>query len=146
MPLKRPQEEMLLCISPGFPLVAKIYPYDATVLLLKENGNSIFDWLTSSSPDYDKEELLEELASFVLADLQISEMFMKVSTHFTQLSLLYPQKTLENLWFSDVIRRYRKKPVAWNGLRGINNILKALHCSMQELWTKIFYCLGKGVS
>ena len=94
MPLKRPQEEMLLCISPGFPLVAKIYPYDATVLLLKENGNSIFDWLTSSSPDYDKEELLEELASFVLADLQISEMFMKVSTHFTPVVSSIPPENI----------------------------------------------------
>ena len=28
----------------------------------------------------------------------------------------YPLKTSENLWFSDVFRGYRKRPVAWNGL------------------------------
>ena len=28
---------------------------------------------------------------------------------------LYPLKT-ENLWFSDVFKRYRKRPVTWNGL------------------------------
>ena len=26
----------------------------------------------------------------------------------------YPQKTSENLWFSDIFRAYRKKSVAWN--------------------------------
>ena len=32
-----------------------------------------------------------------------------------------PLKTSENLWFSDVFRGYRKRPVAWNGLRvGLN--------------------------
>ena len=29
---------------------------------------------------------------------------------------LYPLKTWENLWFSDVFRGHRKRPVAWNGL------------------------------
>ena len=29
--------------------------------------------------------------------------------------ILYPLKTLENLWFFDVFREYRKRPVAWNG-------------------------------
>ena len=29
---------------------------------------------------------------------------------------LCPLKTSEKLWFSDVFRRYRKRPVAWNGL------------------------------
>ena len=29
---------------------------------------------------------------------------------------LFPLKTLENLWFSDVFRGYRKRTVAWNGL------------------------------
>ena len=31
---------------------------------------------------------------------------------------LYPLKTSENPWFSDVFRRYGKRPVAWNGLHG----------------------------
>ena len=30
---------------------------------------------------------------------------------------LYPLKTENVLWFSDVIRGYRKRPVAWNGLK-----------------------------
>ena len=29
---------------------------------------------------------------------------------------LYPLKTSENLWFSDVFKDYRKRPDAWNGL------------------------------
>ena len=29
---------------------------------------------------------------------------------------LYPLKKSENLWFSNVFRGYRKRPVAWNGL------------------------------
>ena len=29
---------------------------------------------------------------------------------------LYLLKTSENIWFSDVFRGYRKRPVAWNGL------------------------------
>ena len=27
---------------------------------------------------------------------------------------LYPLKTSENLWFSDIFRGYRKRPLAWN--------------------------------
>ena len=30
--------------------------------------------------------------------------------------LLYPHKTSANLWFSDVFRGYKKRPVAWNEL------------------------------
>ena len=38
-------------------------------------------------------------------------------THFMPLVFfLYPLKTSENLWLSDVFRGYRKRPVAWNGL------------------------------
>ena len=29
---------------------------------------------------------------------------------------LYPLKTSEKLWFSDIFRVYRKRPMAWNGL------------------------------
>ena len=32
----------------------------------------------------------------------------------------YPLKTSENIWFSDVFRGYRKRPVAWNRLRSKN--------------------------
>ena len=27
----------------------------------------------------------------------------------------YPLKISENLWFSDLLRVYQKRPVAWNG-------------------------------
>ena len=37
------------------------------------------------------------------------------SFHATCL-FLYPLKTSENLWFSDVPREYKKRPMAWNGL------------------------------
>ena len=30
--------------------------------------------------------------------------------------ILYPLKTSENLWFSDIFRGYRERPVTWNGL------------------------------
>ena len=32
-------------------------------------------------------------------------------------AFLYPLKTLENLWFSDVFWGYRKRILVWNGLR-----------------------------
>ena len=35
---------------------------------------------------------------------------------------LYPLKTLENLWFPDVFRGYRRSPVAWNGLSSLKQI------------------------
>ena len=34
--------------------------------------------------------------------------------------VLYPRKTSENQRFSDILRKYRKRPVAWYGLRKIN--------------------------
>ena len=38
-------------------------------------------------------------------------------THFLPpISFLYPLKTLENLWYSDVFRGYQKGSVGWNGL------------------------------
>ena len=42
-------------------------------------------------------------------------LFVFNSFHVTSL-FLYPLKTSENLWFSDVLREYRKKYVTWNGL------------------------------
>ena len=52
--------------------------------------------------------------------IMLSEKLVQKSaylTHFMPMvSLLYPLKTSENWGFSDVFRRYRKKPAAWNGL------------------------------
>ena len=36
---------------------------------------------------------------------------------------LYSLKTLENLWFSDVFRGYRKRPVTSNGLMRATNLI-----------------------
>ena len=41
----------------------------------------------------------------------------KTSWNFIDPFHLYPLKTSENQRFSDVFRGYRKKPVAWNGLK-----------------------------
>ena len=35
--------------------------------------------------------------------------------HVTSL-FQYPLKSLEKIWFFDVFRRHRKRPVVWNGL------------------------------
>ena len=43
------------------------------------------------------------------------KMFMMDPFHANDL-FLYPLKTSENLWFSDVFRGYRKRPMARNGL------------------------------
>ena len=36
---------------------------------------------------------------------------------------LYPLKTSENFWFSDVFKGYRKRQVAWIGLKLLKLIL-----------------------
>ena len=43
-------------------------------------------------------------------------LYCSLSTFHATGLLLYPLKTSENLWFSDVFRGYRKGPVTWNGL------------------------------
>ena len=50
---------------------------------------------------------------------------------------LYPLKTSENLWFSDVFRGYRMRPVSWNAL---NMIWRPL----SVYWKKL--CFSKLVS
>ena len=50
---------------------------------------------------------------------------------------LYTLKTSENLWFSDVFREYRERPVSWNRLR---KYVKQVYLSCSNL--PIFrYCL-----
>ena len=52
--------------------------------------------------------------------IMLSEKLAQKSAHLTYfmplVSLLYPLKTSENRGFSDIFRRYRKKPAARNGL------------------------------
>ena len=47
--------------------------------------------------------------------------FQLINLFHTDDIYLYPPKTSENLWFSDVFRGYRKRPVAWNVLIGLNH-------------------------
>ena len=47
--------------------------------------------------------------------------FSLINPFYATILFLYPMKTSEKLWFSDVSWGYRKRPKTWNGLR-INNI------------------------
>ena len=53
---------------------------------------------------------------------------------------LYPLETLKNLWFPDVFRGYKKRPMVWNGLNFNNitsliswNVLTTLHLSKHKV-------------
>ena len=48
---------------------------------------------------------------------------------------LYPLKTSENQRFSDVFKRYRKRPIAWNGL-------KKFRKNVKKSWELVFLLLG----
>ena len=58
--------------------------------------------------------------------------------HFTGL-FLCPLKTLENLWFSDVCRGHKKKPVAWNGWNFVLQYF-AIHY-LRSNYRKTFRCM-----
>ena len=51
--------------------------------------------------------------------------------------ILYPLKTSENLWFSDIFRGYRKRPVAWNGLTQIR-LLPFVNLEFLQLLVGVF--------
>ena len=48
---------------------------------------------------------------------------------------LYPLKTSENLWFSNVFRGYRKRPVAWFGLM----MIKSNRASLNQVKLDVFW-------
>ena len=54
----------------------------------------------------------------------------------------YPLKTSENLWFSDVFRRYQKRSVAWNGLSSPDTILRTYRF-LQLLFLQILPKIAK---
>ena len=54
-------------------------------------------------------------SSFVFSRKKITTRYSINTSHATGL-FLQPLKRSENLWFSDVFRRHRKRPVAWDGL------------------------------
>ena len=51
---------------------------------------------------------------------------------------LYPLKTSENFWFSDVFRGYRERPVSWNGLMDLK-LLKSKKLQSLIPWSKRTY-------
>ena len=61
----------------------------------------------------------------------LHSLLTKVKSQFVNLChttglFLHPPKTSENQRFSDVSRRYRKKPMSWNGFIMLKLILKPL--------------------
>ena len=78
-----------------------------------------------------------------------------VSTHFMPLvSFDPPLKTLENQRFSAVFSGYRKRPVAWNGLKSTDDLNKVIHqidrkwtvTPFRNIYSKIWvgFCLNTG--
>ena len=50
---------------------------------------------------------------FIESFTQVLGIFFSINSFYTTGLYLYPLKTSENLWFSDVFRRYRKRPVGF---------------------------------
>ena len=49
--------------------------------------------------------------------------FVNINPFHTNVPFLYPLKTLENLWFSDVFRGYRNGTLAWKVLTHFSPVL-----------------------
>ena len=56
-----------------------------------------------------------------------------ISSFHANAPFLYPLKTSENIWFSDVFREYRNETLAWNGL-----IQKAFSGWYRKIFTETF--------
>ena len=54
---------------------------------------------------------------------------------------LYLPKTSVNLWFSNVFREYRKRPVTWNGLMSVNNSFEIVYWTQSSRKFDIFCCV-----
>ena len=63
-------------------------------------------------------------------------LFCFVNTFHATGLFLYPLKTSENLWFSDVFEGYRKRLVAWNGLIWERNL------NSYDFVFLLLFCLG----
>ena len=73
------------------------------------------------------EEILDEKFHFLCQKIVSMRNILLSTLNFRQYTFInpfhatglfwYPLKTSENLWFSDVFRGYRKRPVARNGLK-----------------------------
>ena len=51
-----------------------------------------------------------------LTQFYITAQSIRINSFHTNVPFLYPLKTLENLWFSDVFRGYRNGIWSWDGL------------------------------
>ena len=56
--------------------------------------------------------------------LVVLKPFLLVNTFHATGLFLHAQKKSESLWFSDVYRGYRKRPVTWNGLNKGNQLFR----------------------
>ena len=71
---------------------------------------------TCHTPSPNPKKIKTKNATFVV-NLSRKFLFHLPFNSFRAIGLfLYPPKTSQTLWFSDVFRGYRKRPVAWDGL------------------------------
>ena len=54
--------------------------------------------------------------SIFFLDVRLNQIKNLINPFYATGLFLYPRKTSENLWFSDVFKGYKKRPVAWNVL------------------------------
>ena len=86
------------------------------VELLKLNRQSyIFFWneINFTFSSFVNKMDIPDVILFILAAVVG---YVNVLTHFMLMFLLFPLKTSEHFWFSDVFKGYRKVTLTWNGL------------------------------
>ena len=100
--------------------------------VLEQSRNRIPDkwciihaFLLISTPDI-RLTLLFQKQPHIFAKSAVFYRAMFVSTHLTHFMprvLSIPPENIRKPWFSDVFRGYRKRPMAWNGLREPTSVL-----------------------
>ena len=61
---------------------------------------------------------IRHFVGLALKELRVLEHFLNLFNPFqVNRSFRYPLKILENLWFSEVFREYKKGTLAWNRLK-----------------------------
>ena len=71
-----------------------------------------------------KEYSVSSLRILKLTDFSLLKPFLLVNTFHVTGLFLHALKKSESLWFSDVYRGYRKRPVTWNGLNKGNQLFR----------------------
>ena len=79
-------------------------------------------WLSSLNVFYRRNRFYLRFLQIFVQELSVSVNPLHVTGLF-----LYALKISENIWFSDVFRGYRKKPVTWSGLSSSSNLLNPLN-------------------